>query len=105
LYIKVQGGTKGVVYRLSTTTQFFRKDTTPLSNLKILHHHNFPKFTFNLDYCQIHNSNFILRLLKKLGLISGEKGKFQINPQIFWKGDTKTRREKNEELKITFSFS
>jgi hypothetical protein len=45
-------------------------------------------------------------LLKKLGLISGEKGKFQINPQIFWKGgDTKTRREKNEELKITFSFS
>lgn len=48
-----------------------------------------------------------LSTLKKLGLISGEKGKFQINPQIFWKGDTKTRREllKNEELKITFSFS
>lgn len=46
-----------------------------------------------------------LQALKKLNLISGEKGKFIINPQIFWKGDTKTRGQllQNSELKIKFS--
>lgn len=46
-----------------------------------------------------------LQSLKKLNLISGEKGKFIINPQIFWKGDTKTRGQllKDGEIKIKFS--
>lgn len=46
-----------------------------------------------------------LQALKKLNLISGEKGKFMINPQIFWKGDTKTRGQllKDGEIKIKFS--
>nr|DAM35141.1 MAG TPA: replication protein [Bacteriophage sp.] len=45
-----------------------------------------------------------LATLKKLKIISGEKGNFQINPQIFWKGDTKTRNEllNDRELKIKF---
>lgn len=45
-----------------------------------------------------------LAILKKLKIISGEKGNFQINPQIFWKGDTKTRNEllNDRELKIKF---
>lgn len=46
-----------------------------------------------------------LQALKKLNLISGERGKFVINPQIFWKGDTKTRGKilKDGEIKIKFS--
>lgn len=46
-----------------------------------------------------------LASLKKLNLISGDKGRFQINPQIFWKGDTKTRKQllDNKELTIKFS--
>lgn len=46
-----------------------------------------------------------LQSLKKLNLISGEKGKFIINPQIFWKGDTKTRGQllQSNEIKIKFS--
>lgn len=46
-----------------------------------------------------------LQQLKKLNLISGEKGKFIINPQIFWKGDTKTRGQllKDGEIRIKFS--
>lgn len=44
-----------------------------------------------------------LAKLKELGLITGESGKFQINPMIFWKGDTKVREKMINELKITFS--
>lgn len=46
-----------------------------------------------------------LRVLKKNGVIAGERGLFTINPEIFWKGDQKLRREellKNKELKITY---
>ena len=45
-----------------------------------------------------------LKKLKDLSLISGEKGDFMINPQIFWKGDTITRDKllKNNEIKIIF---
>ncbi len=34
-----------------------------------------------------------LAILKKLKLISGSSGNFEINPQIFWKGDLNIRRE------------
>ncbi len=44
-----------------------------------------------------------LATLKSLNLISGSSGKFQINPMIFWKGDTKVREKMISELKITFS--
>lgn len=46
-----------------------------------------------------------LKILKTLGLISGERGEFTINPQIFWKGDLKARREllSKNEFKIKFS--
>ena len=45
-----------------------------------------------------------LRKLKELGLITGEKGEFTINPEIFWKGDTKTRQQVLEckSLKVSF---
>ena len=46
-----------------------------------------------------------LRVLKKGGLITGERGLFTINPQIFWKGDQKIRRDellKNKEMRITY---
>ena len=46
-----------------------------------------------------------LSTLKKAKLISGERGEFIINPQIFWKGELRARREilKDANLKITFS--
>ena len=34
-----------------------------------------------------------LSILKKSGIIAGEKNKFQINPELFWKGDHKLREE------------
>lgn len=34
-----------------------------------------------------------LRQLLDLNVISGEKGKYKINPEIFWKGDYKTREQ------------
>lgn len=45
-----------------------------------------------------------LKKLKELGLISGEKGEFTINPEIFWKGDTKTRQQvlEGKALKVSF---
>lgn len=45
-----------------------------------------------------------LRKLKELGLITGEKGGFTINPEIFWKGDTKTRQQvlEGKSLKVSF---
>lgn len=48
-----------------------------------------------------------LKKLKDLKLISGEKGEFQINPQIFWKGDLSVRRQKlkDQELQIIFQLT
>ena len=45
------------------------------------------------------------KALKDLNLISGEKGVFTINPQIFWKGDEKARKAfmGEQEIKIKFS--
>lgn len=45
-----------------------------------------------------------LKKLKDLNLISGEKGDFIINPQIFWKGDTSTRDKllRDNNIKIIF---
>lgn len=45
-----------------------------------------------------------LKKLKELGLITGEKGEFTINPEIFWKGDTKTRQQvlEGKALKVSF---
>lgn len=42
---------------------------------------------------QINNTQLSnnLKRLKDLNIISGEKGEFIINPNIFWKGDTKAR--------------
>lgn len=46
-----------------------------------------------------------LKKLKDANLISGKDGEFMINPQIFWKGDTVTRKKllDTEEIKINFS--
>ena len=48
-----------------------------------------------------------LKKLKELKLISGEKGDFIINPQIFWKGDLKERKRLLEidEIKVTFDIN
>lgn len=47
-----------------------------------------------------------LKKLKDLELIYGERGEFQINPQIFWKGELAVRRQmlKDKELQVTFQF-
>ena len=58
--------------------------------------------TINISSNTITNN---LSVLKKAGLISGEKGEFVINPQIFWKGDLNTRRKflETAEFKVKFS--
>jgi hypothetical protein len=45
-----------------------------------------------------------LKKLKDLKIISGEKGEFIINPQIFWKGDSQSRDNmlNIDEIKLTF---
>ena len=46
-----------------------------------------------------------LKKLKDLNLISGEKGTFKINPEIFWKGELSVRRKElleNKDLKVSF---
>lgn len=57
--------------------------------------------TFNISNNTITNS---LAALKKLGLISGSKGRFEINPQIFWKGDLLMRKKllKDKDFKVKF---
>ena len=59
------------------------------------------------DYLGISNNTLTnyLKKLKDSNLISGKDGEFIINPQIFWKGDTKSRAQilENEEIKITFN--
>lgn len=45
-----------------------------------------------------------LKKLKDLKLISGDKGTFTVNPEIFWKGDAKSRRDilAGKEFEVTF---
>ena len=46
-----------------------------------------------------------LKVLKNNHLITGERGRFTVNPKIFWKGDQKIRREellKDKVLEITY---
>lgn len=47
-----------------------------------------------------------LKTLNGLGLISGTKGLYHINPDIFWKGENSVRTEylKNKSLKVTLNF-
>lgn len=44
--------------------------------------------------------------LKKLGLIAGDKGDYEINPKAFWKGTTNERNRilKNEGLEVNIKF-
>jgi hypothetical protein len=46
-----------------------------------------------------------LKKLVELKLISGNGGRYLINPQVFWKGDLKERTKllKDKEIQITFS--
>ena len=46
-----------------------------------------------------------LAILKKLKLISGSSGNFEINPQMFWKGDLNIRREllSKNDFKVKFT--
>ena len=46
-----------------------------------------------------------LKALRDDDLISADKGDYKLNPEIFWKGDQRIRKEellKNKELKITY---
>lgn len=45
-----------------------------------------------------------LKKLKDLNLITGEKGTFTLNPEIFWKGDAQTRKQvlEGKSLKISY---
>lgn len=46
-----------------------------------------------------------LKQLKELNLITGESGKFTINPYVFWKGDQAIRRKElleNKAFQITY---
>lgn len=46
-----------------------------------------------------------LKKLKDLNLISGDKGSFIINPEIFWKGELAVRKKElleNKDLKVSF---
>lgn len=59
-----------------------------------------------LDVKNSHLSNSIARL-KKANLLSGEQGKYELNPIVVWKGDIKTRdqliKEKGMEFKMNFT--
>lgn len=53
-----------------------------------------------------HLSNSIARL-KKVNLITGEQGKYQLNPIVVWKGDIKTRDAiiKNKGMDFNVKFT
>lgn len=61
------------------------------------------------DELGINTSNFskYTKRLKDKGLISGDKGEYKINPDIFWKGDKKSRAAllKDNALTLTFGFT
>lgn len=46
-----------------------------------------------------------IKVLKDSKLLDGEGGTFQINPQIFWKGELSKRKEllDNNEIRVSFS--
>lgn len=48
-----------------------------------------------------------LKKLAELNLIDGEQGVYRINPQIFWRGDLKTREEllKVKNIQVTFKLN
>ena len=48
-----------------------------------------------------------LRKLKELGLITGNKGQFKVNPEIFWKGDLQSRKQalEGKQLKVSFELT
>lgn len=54
----------------------------------------------------LNSSNFskYIKRLKDKGLISGDKGEYTINPDIFWKGDRKTRAALLKEGKMSMTF-
>lgn len=58
-------------------------------------------------YLNISNNTLTnyLKKLKDSKLINGQDGEFIINPQIFWKGDTKSRAQllESENIRITFN--
>jgi hypothetical protein len=60
------------------------------------------------DELGMHNANISksLKRLKEKKLINGEKGAFQINPAIFWKGDKAVRKDllKKAGLNVIFNF-
>lgn len=52
-------------------------------------------------------NNAITNNFKKrrdLSLITGDKGRFTINPQIFWKGEMKVRNQLLKEEAVQISF-
>lgn len=55
----------------------------------------------NLANNQVTNN---LKKLKDLNLITGDKGSFTVNPEIFWKGDAQTRKDilNNKSLQVSF---
>lgn len=57
---------------------------------------------------ELSTSNFskYIKRLKDKQLITGDKGEYEINPDIFWKGDRKSRAAilKDKGLNMTFSF-
>lgn len=60
--------------------------------------------TLGMPKQSVYNS---LLELKKLNLISGNRGSFQINPEIFWKGELSVRKQlldkTGNKMSITFS--
>lgn len=60
--------------------------------------------TLEMPKQSVYNS---LLELKKLNLISGNRGSFQINPEIFWKGELSVRKQlldkTGNKMSITFS--
>lgn len=59
------------------------------------------------DKLSINPSNFSkhIRVLKDNGLITGDRGKYNINPKIFWKGSLKSREQALKEgLDFTLKF-
>lgn len=62
-----------------------------------------------LDIQNQHLSNSIARL-KTMGLVTGEQGKFELNPLLSWKGEMKERekllkKKKNMQLDFRINFN
>lgn len=57
---------------------------------------------FGISKTQLSNS---LKALREDDLISLDRGEYKVNPQIFWKGDQRIRKEellKNKKLQVTY---